>query len=94
MTFQYRPEVLDQLLTHGVRPTAATRPGILFRYLGELYRYELRRLRDARVAGRVAAAEYAPAVVALRRRYPLVSTPVQAWTVPGTTAEPEEIPLC
>jgi len=92
--FRYRPDILVQLLTHGVRPGATTRPALVFRFLNDLYRYELRRLKDARVAGQIAAADYAPRVVALRRRYPLVSIPVQMWTVPGAPAEQEDIPLC
>ena len=94
MKFEYRPEVLAQLIAHGVRPAARTRPGLVFRYLNDLYRYELRRLKDARVAGRIAAAGYAPRVEALRRQYPLVSVPVREWTIPGTPAEPDDIPLC
>lgn len=94
LQFQYRPEIVAQLLVHGVHPAAGTRPGLVFRFLNDLYRYELRRLKDARVAGRIAAADYAPRVVTLRRQYPLVSVPVQRWTLPGTPAEPDDIPLC
>ena len=94
MEFHYRPDILAQLRAHGVRPVPQTRPGLVFDYLNDLYRYELRRLKDARLAGRIAAADYAPRVVALRGRYPLVSVPVQRWTVPGTPAEPDDIPLC
>ena len=94
MEFHYRPGILAQLLVHGVRPAPRTRPALMFRFLNDLYRYELRRLKNARVAGRIAAADYAPRVVALRRRYPLVSVPVQRWTVPGTPAELDDISLC
>ena len=94
MEFQYRPDILVQLLAHGVRPAPRTRPAMVFRFLNDLYRYELRRLRDARFAGRVAAAGYAARVLVLRQQYPLVSVPVQMWTVPGTPAEPDDVPLC
>ena len=94
MEFHYGPDILAQLLEHGVRPAPRTRPALVFRFLNDLYRYELRRLKDARVAGRIAAADYAPRVVALRRQYPLVSVPVQRWTVPGTPAEPDDVQLC
>jgi len=53
--FHYRPDILVQLLAHGVRPAPRTRPAMVFRFLNDLYRYELRRLKDARVAGRIAA---------------------------------------
>jgi hypothetical protein len=92
--FAYRPDILVQLIAHGVRPGVTTRPALVFGFINDLYRYELRRLKDARVAGRIAAADYAPRVVALRRHYPLVSVPVKQWTVPGTPAESDDVPLC
>jgi len=92
--FRYRPDILAQLLTHGVRPAPGTRPALVFRFLNDLYRYELRRLKGARVSGRIAAANYAQSVLALRRQYPLVSVPVQQWTIPGTPAESDDVPLC
>lgn len=94
MEFQYQPEILARLLTHGVRPLPHTRPSLVFRYVGALYRYELRRLRRLRTLGVIPAGEYGARVVGLRRQYPLVSVPVQAWTVPGTTPDPEDLPLC
>jgi len=94
MEFQYQPEILEQLLTHGVRPLPGTRPALVFRYLGELYRYELRRLKRLRAGGAIPAGEYGDRVVGLRRAYPLVSVPVKYWTVPGTPPDPEDVPLC
>jgi hypothetical protein len=94
MAFQYQPEILAQLLAHGVRPLPRTRPALVFRYLGELYRYELRRLKRLREDGAIPPLEYGGRVVALRRRYPLVSVPVRHWTVSGTPPDPEDVPLC
>jgi hypothetical protein len=94
MVFQYQPEVLAQLLTHGVRPLPSTRPAVVFRYLTGLYRYELRRLKKRREGGAIPPGEYGRRVVGLRRQYPLVSVPVRQWTVPGTPHDPEDIPLC
>jgi hypothetical protein len=94
MEFQYQPDILAQLLTHGVRPLPRTRPAVVFRYLGELYRYELRRLKQLRAQGRILASDYGARVVQLRRQYPLVSVPVKYWTVPGTPPDPEDVPLC
>jgi hypothetical protein len=94
MPFEYQPEILAQLLEHGVRPAAGTRPALVYRFLNELYRYELRRLRHRRAERRIAPQEYAAHVVALRRRYPLVSVPVRFWTMPDTPGDPEGIPLC
>jgi hypothetical protein len=94
MEFRYQSEILAQLLEHGVRPLPRTRPAIVFRFVGELYRYELRRLKRAREHGLVPPREYSGRVVDLRCRYPLVSVPVQHWTVPGTPAEQDGVPLC
>lgn len=79
--YLYRPDVLAQLARHGVRPTPATPPERVHELLGDLYRYELRRLRDALVRGAIARAGYADRVIALRRKYALVSLRPSAWLV-------------
>ena len=79
MTFRYRPEVLEQLLLHGVRPTPATPPEIVDGFVNDLYRYELRRLRHALVSGAIPKAGYYDRVVELRRKYPLVSIKPELW---------------
>lgn len=80
MTFRYRRQVLDELATHGVRPTPRTRPELVHEYVNDLYRYELRRLRGRLVRGEVAKSDYAGLVVELRRKYMLVSVPLRHWT--------------
>jgi hypothetical protein len=94
MAFEYQPEILTQLLEHGVRPAAGTRPALVFSFLNDLYRYELRRLKQRRAAKRIPSQDYAAHVVALRHRYPLVSVPVRFWTVSGTQENREDVPLC
>jgi hypothetical protein len=94
MAFEYQPEILAQLLEHGVRPAPGSRPALIFSFLNDLYRYELRRLKQRRAETQIASREYAAHVVALRHRYPLVSVPVRFWTVPGTPADPEDVSLC
>jgi len=81
MPFRYRPDVLEQLLLHGVRPTAATPPQLVHDFINDLYRYELRRLRAALVDGRIPKAGYYDRVVGLRRKYPLVSLKAAQWLV-------------
>jgi len=94
MEFTYQQEILEQLLGHGIRPVPGTRPALVARFVNDLYRYELRRLK-ARLAGReFPQPAYAGLVVALRHKYPLVSVPVRFWTVPGMPAEPDDVPLC
>ena len=83
MAYRYRPEVLDQLLEHGVRPTSETPPELLAEFVNDLYRYELRRLRAALVSGAIPKAGYYDRVVELRRKYPLVSIKVPLWVEPG-----------
>jgi hypothetical protein len=79
MAYRYRPEVLEQLLLHGVRPTSETRPDLVFEFVNDLYRYELRRLRHALVTGAIPRAGYYDRVVDLRRKYPLVSIKPHLW---------------
>ena len=79
--YHYRPEVLEQLWRHGVQPTPATPPEIVHEFVSDLYRHELRRLRDRLVRREIPKAGYADRVVALRRAYPLVSLKAHEWLV-------------
>jgi hypothetical protein len=79
MAYRYRPEVLEQLLRHGVRPTDDTPPELVHEFVNDLYRYELRRLRTALVSGAIPKAGYYDRVVELRRTYPLVSIQPHLW---------------
>ncbi len=76
----YRPDVLDQLARHGLRPAADTPPSLARDVVEDLYRYEIRRLRDRLLAGAIAKADYAGAVRDLRTRYPVLSLPLPLWT--------------
>ncbi len=78
-SYRYRPEVLEQLLLHGVRPTPATPPALVHEFVNDLYRYELRRLRHRLVIGEIPKAGYYDRVVDLRRKYPLVSIKPERW---------------
>jgi hypothetical protein len=78
-TYRYRADVLAQLSTHGVRPTASTPPELVHEFVSDLYRYELRRLRDRLLRGEIRKVGYYDRVVALRIKYPLVSLKPQQW---------------
>ena len=78
-TRRFRAYVLDELSKHGVQPTSSTRPELVHEFVRDLYRYELRRLRDRLVQGEIPKAGYVERVVALRRRYPLVSLTPHEW---------------
>jgi hypothetical protein len=80
MLYRYRADVLDQLWRHGVQPRSSTPPALVHEFVSDLYRYELRRLRDRLVRGEIPKAGYFDRIVELRRRYPLVSLKARQWT--------------
>ena len=82
-TYTYSPRVLDELARHGLQPLPTTSPGQLRDAVRELYKYEIRRLRDARLAGTIPKRDYAAHVIRLRERYPLLSLPVEHWVTPS-----------
>ena len=73
MAYRYRLDVLGQLEAHGIRPLPTTAPELVHEFVSDLYRYELRRLRDRLRRGEIAKKGYIDRVVELRRKYPLVS---------------------
>lgn len=78
---RYAREILDALATHGLRPGPETTARFLRDAVNDLYRYEIRRLRDRCRAGEFPTRELAGRVRVLRRRYLLLSTPLTRWTV-------------
>jgi hypothetical protein len=78
-TFRYRVDVLDHLWVHGVHPTARTRPELVRDYVRDLYKFEIRRLRDRYVRREFTKPEYAVKVDALRRQYPVLALRASDW---------------
>ena len=78
-TFRYRRDVLEALLTHGVRPTPATPPGLVRDFVRDLYKYEIRRLRERYLRGEFPKEAYSKRVEALRRQYPVLALRAQDW---------------
>ena len=78
--FTYHQQILDELACHGLVPRADTPPQQLRDAVRELYKYEIRRLRGRLIAGEIAKRDYAGHVVALRKRYWLLSIPTELWT--------------
>ena len=77
--WSYPVELADALLTFGLAPTSATPPTLVRDQLSDLYRFEIRRLRDRLLAKEFPRAEYSALVVLLRKKYwPLSLTP-QHW---------------
>ena len=79
MDYDYEPAVLDGLAGHGLKPLPGTSPQFLRDAVRELYRYEIKALRNALLSGRIPKADYANHVIALRKRYWLLSVPLQLW---------------
>lgn len=77
---RYKPEILDELARHGLRPGASTTPDRLREQINDLYRLEIRHLRDRCRAGEFSTRELPRHVIELRRRYVLLSIPVSQWT--------------
>jgi hypothetical protein len=78
-SIRYRPEVLEELLCFGVRPTQTTRPELVHEFVSDLYRHELRTLRDRLLRKEFPKHEYFGRVVELRRRYRLISMRPREW---------------
>jgi hypothetical protein len=79
-SFTYHGRILDELAGHGLRPGRSTPPHQLRDAVRDLYLYEIRRLRHQFLSGHIPKRDYAAHVVALRKRYWLLSIPVQLWT--------------
>ena len=79
--YRYRSDILAELPRHGVCPTSATPPALVHEFVSDLYRYELRRLRDRLLRHDFPKREYYGRVVDLRRRYRLISIRPQEWIV-------------
>ena len=79
--YSYRPEILDELARHGLSPRPDTHPQQLRDAVRELYKYEIRRLKDRLLAREFQKADYAGRVIELRRRYIVLSIPLDRWTV-------------
>jgi hypothetical protein len=71
--YSYRADVLRALERHGVRPLPHTRPEVVRDYVRDLYKYEIRRLRERMLRGDFPKGEYAARVDALRRSYPVLA---------------------
>jgi hypothetical protein len=79
--YRYRADVLDRLWAHGIQPTDRTPPERVHEFVSDLYRYELRCLRDRLVGKEFPKPEYYGRVVDLRKRYPLISLRPDEWLI-------------
>ena len=77
--FTYRADILAELGAHGVHPTDQTPPQLVHEFVSDLYRYEIRKLRDRLLREEFPKVEYYDRVVALRARYRVISLPADEW---------------
>jgi hypothetical protein len=77
--YRYRADVLNALWRHGLQPTPHTSPEIARGYVRDLYKYEIRRLRERYLKREFAKAEYSARVEALRNQYPVLALPARLW---------------
>ncbi len=73
MEYRYRIGVLQQLEAHGVRPLTTTAPELVREFVNDLYRYEIRRLRDRLRRGEFPKDTYFDRVVTLRNKYSILA---------------------
>ncbi len=85
---RYRADVLAQLLRHGVRPTGHTPPALVRDFVRDLYKYEIRCLRERYIRRDFPKTEYAGRVDDLRRRYPVLALQSREFIEPTLNPEP------
>ena len=66
MIYRYKAKILAQLATHGVIPKPTTPPTTARAVVNEIYRYELRLLRDRYLVGEFSKKDYYDKVVEIR----------------------------
>lgn len=79
-TYVYNEQVLAALAHHGLRPLPETSPERLRDAVRDLYKYELKVLRQRLLDGAFERRAYAGEVIRLRQRYWLLSVPTDRWT--------------
>ena len=80
MVYRYKVEILALLAGHGVVPKPTTPPIAARAAVNEIYRYELRLLRDRYLSGEFSKREYYGKVVEIRNRYPVMAVLTRNWT--------------
>ncbi|MSO56076.1 MAG: hypothetical protein EXQ55_04025 [Acidobacteria bacterium] len=79
MTYRYKQEILSQLADHGVIPRPTTPPTTARAVVNDIYRYELRLLRDRYLIGEFTKKAYYDKVVEVRNRYPVMGVLTRNW---------------
>lgn len=77
--YVYRADVLRAVGRHGIIPTLHTPPELARGFVRDLYRYELRVLRDRMLRQEFPKQEFAGRVIALRDHYRVLSLRAHEW---------------
>ena len=77
--YRYREDVLAECRRYGVFPTEHTPPELPRGFISELYKFELRKLRERYVKGEFAKREYHKFVIEIRDKYPVLALPPRLW---------------
>jgi len=80
-TWDYPEELAATLLTYGLKPATTTPPQLVRNAVNDLYRYEIRRLRQRRHDGLVEKSRYVDEVILLRKRYWPLSLQLEHWLI-------------
>jgi hypothetical protein len=75
----YPQELVVALAGHGVAPRPETEPRFVRDYVSDLYRFEIRRLKQWRADGVVRKEDYVDRVIALRKKYWVLTLEPSAW---------------
>ena len=80
-SWSYPPELMDVLVAFGLKPVPTTPPLVVRAALNDLYRFEIRRLRQRMVDGKVEKARYSDEVIVLRKKYWPLSLQPDHWEI-------------
>jgi len=77
--FRYREDVLAAVWRHGIMPTERTPPELARGYVRDLYKYEIRRLRERYLRREFSKQEYSVLVERLRDQYGVLALVPRLW---------------
>jgi hypothetical protein len=77
--YRYRRDVLEAVWRHGIAPTERTPPAFARGFVRELYKYEIRRLRERYLRREFSKRDYSVLVGRLRDRYPVLALVPSMW---------------
>lgn len=77
--YSYREDVLAAVSRHGIAPTSRTSPELARGFVRDLYKYEIRRLRERYLKKEFPKAEYHTLVEQLRDRYGVLALIPRYW---------------